>query len=467
MKSINAKSITALVFASLGFIAFPLAIFSHFHLYADGAYYFARLVETGRVSGIGRLDPDYRFFGKIITQLPTLLALQTETSDISILSLIYGSSLYFSPFICYIVAAFLLFRKGMDTQATLLILLYTILVYFTSYFIISESHLSSGLFVLTISIIATRCMRNIAPLLALMCIGTIALLSYEFWAIFFPVCIVFFLFKVFGQNTPSAIKPLQVIIVLLYIAGSITNTAGIIFSPLDANRDKMFSAHLHGTWPLLLAACLFFGSVVLYGCSGSTLVRILNLGRLFNGYRRFLCPQRPEAAFPLALWGIFAASVFLYFRGLPNPNNAYALRSLNLFLPLLFALSFLSSHRKTQYSTPTRTIALCCVLPMLILTMQASLYHTSRWVEFKRSFFIATQQRSGFVPIDKVTISNPSLLWGWTSPTLSILFQTMQGRNVQSILFNPNAHWQPYGPQDIKNAARLTKSMHCNFIITD
>jgi hypothetical protein len=461
----NTKSITIMAFASLGLIAFPLAVLSHLHLYADGAYFFARLVETARSSVAWHSV--YRSLGHIITQFPSTLALQTGISDISTLSRIYGASLYYIPFTCYAMSAYLLFRKGMHIHVTLLVLMYTILVYFTSYFIISESHLASGLFVLTISIIGTRCMRNVAPLLALLFIGTIALLCYEFWAIFFPFCLVFFLCSIIGQDTSSAIKPLQGIIVLLYIAGSVVNTAGIIFSQFVANRDAMFSVHMYSVLPLILAACLFFGSIVLCSCFGSTLVRILTIDRRVNGFRRFLCLQLPEAAFPLSLWISFAVSIFLYFRGLPSPQHAYALRSLNLFLPLMFALSFLAPRINMPHSTSARTIALCCVLPMLVLTTHASLYHTSRWLEFKRSVFTTTQQRSGFVPINRVKINNPSFLWGWTSPTLSILVQAMQGRNVQSILFNPNAAWQPYGPSDSEHAVRLAKSMHSDFIIAE
>jgi hypothetical protein len=331
----------------------------------------------------------------------------------------------------------------MDIHATLLVLMYLILVYFTSYFINIESHLASGLFVLALSIIATRSMRDFAPLLALICIGTIALACYEFWAIFFPVCIVFFLWKIIGQATLSpAIKSIQGIIVVLYIAGSIINIVGIFSSQYIANRQDILDA-LHRLLPIILGSCLFFGSVVICGCFGSTLVRFLNLDRRVTGCRRFPCLLRPEATFPLVLWITFTVSIFLYFGVFPIAQDAYWLRSLNLFLPVLFALSFLASPGKASYSKSAQTIALFCVFPMLILTMQASLFNTSRWLDFKKSLFTATQQQSGFVSIDEVKFNDDSFLWGWTSPALSILMQALQGKNVQSIFFDPNATWQP------------------------
>ena len=460
----HAKFIAFLVFVSLGLIALPLAVASHFHLFADGAYYFARLVEFGTIPTTGP-----RFFSLIITQLPTLLALQTGTSDVSALSYIYGISLYYLPFICYAIAVFLLFRKGMYTHATLLVLMYTILIYFTSYFIISESHLSSGLFVLALSIIATRCLQNVAPLLTLVGIGIIALFSYEFWAIFFPVCIVFFLYKIRRQATPAPSKLLQASIVFLYSAGLTTNLVAIMFLQNGVNRDAMFSTHMNSVWYLLFPTCLFFGSVVIYGCFVPTFImRRLNLGRR-TGFLQSSSLQQLKAVFYLALRVIVTVtgfSVFVYFYGVPSPQNAYALRSLNLFLPLLFAMSLLIMPKKLPDSASARIIACYCVLPILVLTMHASLHNTKRWSAFKDSLFTATQQQAGFVAINEVKVSNPEFVWGWTSPTLSILVQAMQGGHVRSIIFDPKILWQPYDSSDLENVVLLIKSTHSHFVIT-
>ena len=457
--SLHTKSIAFFVFASLGLIALPLAVSSHLHLFADGAYYFARLIEFGAIPTTGS-----RFFSLIITQLPTLLALQAGTSDTVTLSYIYGTSLYYTPFICYAIAVFLLFRKGMHTHALLLVLMYTVLVYFTSYFIISESHLSSGLFVLALSIIATRCMQNVVPLLTLVGIGVIALFSYEFWAIFFPVCIMFFLYKIRRQNAPVPIKLLQTSIVFLYSTGLTINMMAILFSQNVANRDAMFSTHMDSVWYLLLPACLFFGSVSIYGCSDPTfMLRRLPLGQ------RTASLEQPKAILYLALRVIVTIagfSVFVYFYGVPNPQNAYALRSLNLFLPLLFAISLLVAPKKLSDSALAHTIAYYYVLPILVLTMHASLYNTARWSVFKDSLFTATQQQAGFVAINEVKFSNPEFVWGWTAPTLSILVQAMQGGHVRSIIFDPKILWQPYDSSDLENVVLLIKSTHSHFVIT-
>jgi hypothetical protein len=458
------KSISILVFASLGLIAFPLAVYSQQHLYADGAVFTARLLETGHMLETGFFN---RFLGHVIMEFPTFLFLHIGISNISTLSRIYGASLYYIPYICYAIATWFLFRKSMDTHATLLVLMCLILIFFTSYYMDQEAHLASGLFVLTLSIIATCNLRNVAPLLALICIGTVAMACYEFWAIFFPVCIVFFLYKIIGQAAiRPAIKSLQGLLLILYFAGAIINTVGIFSPQYAVNRQDILQSLIYRVLPLALASCFYFGLVVLFSCFDSTLVRIFKPDQRINVYARFQSLQRAEVVFPLVMLATFAVSVFLYFHVFPKPEDAFALRSLHLFLPLLFASSFLFPTRKMPASTPARTIALFCVLPMLILTMQASLFHTTRWLDFKKSFYTETKHQSGFVPVDQVHISNPSFLWGWTSPTLSILFQAMQGSNVQSIFFNPKESYPPCSPADYEGAEDLAKSLHVKILFT-
>jgi hypothetical protein len=458
------KMISILMFTGLGLVVFPYAVLTHQHLYADGSFYFAQIIETGSV-----FSYPARFFGNAILELPTLFALKIGIINPETLSIIYGASLYYLPFFCYIAAALLLFRKGMSAQATLLGLMYTILVYFTSFFIISESHLSTGLFILVISIITTCNMQKVIPLLALLCISTIALLSYQFWVIFFPVCIVYFLFKVIGQDNPFYIRLIQIIIVFVFIGGSIVNLEGVLSSDFSAVRDDMLSVELFDTWQFNLAACLLFGSAILYSSSHSILVYVGNLGRRINGNLRFPITRRlQEPLHWVAFLGILGSFIFLYTLGIPKPYNAYPLRSLNLFLPLLFLFSLVVLDKKTHNSISAHFIAVWGILPMAILVFQTCLYTTSGWQQFQSDFFIATQERTGFISIEDVpAIKNSPFLWGWTSPTLSILFQTMEGKAVQSIIYNPDATWQPYGPQELKNAAILTGGLNGIFIIRD
>lgn len=458
-------SISILVFTSLGLIAFPFAVYSQQHLYADGAVYTANLLETGRMYATGFFN---RFLGYTVVELPTFLLLHIGISNISALSRIYGASLYYFPYLCYALAACLLFRKGMDIHAILLVLMWLILTFFTSYYMNQDQQLASGLFVLSLAIIATCNIRDVTTLLVLLFIGTIATACYEFWAIFFPVCIALFLSKCLGQAPiRPAVKSLQGLLVLLYIAGCIVNIVGSFSPTYAAERQEFLFSFIYQALPIVLASCLFFGLVVLLGCFSSMIVRVFKLDQRIC-FRSGSQPlHQTEKIFPLVMLVTFAVSLFLFFEKFPRPEDAFALRSLHLFLPLLFAASFLFPNKRTSSSAPAHTIAVLCVLPLLILTMQASLFQTTRWLDFKRSFYSETQQQSGFVSIEDVPISNSSFLWGWTSPTLSILFQALQGRNVRSIFFNPKAPYQPYDQTDSEHAIDLAKHLHVNVLFAN
>jgi hypothetical protein len=453
------------MFTVFGIVAFPYAVLTHQFLYGDGAFFFANIITTKAV-----FSEPARFLGNAFIELPTLFALKVGIFNLETLSFIYVASLFYLPFFCYVTSVFLLFKKGLDIQATLLGLLYTILVYYTSFFIISEAHFSTGLFVLAITIMVTCSMRKLIPLLALLCIGIISISSYQFWLIFFPICIVYFLSKVVRQDNPFLIRSIHKIIVLVFIGGSIVNFINILSPVFSATRDEMFTVDFYNTWKFNLAACLLFGSVSLFSSSSSILEYIRNIGNRIRGSTRPPTSKRTQEIFHwMGFLGILASFIFLYTLGIPKPYNAYPLRSLNLFLPLLFLVSLLVLNGKAYSSVSARSIVVCGIFfSMTILVLQSCLYTTTNWQQFQSDFFNATQERTGYISIeDMPTMKNSPFLWGWTSPTLSILFQTMENKEVQSIIYNPDATWQPYGPQDLKNAAKLTSGLNGIFIIRD
>lgn len=460
----TARWITILSFTALGLVAFPYAVASHMHLYADGAYTFAFLVGGGRLPPTDLLSD--RSFTHVVTQLPTLLALRAGLTSVTTLSLIFGVSLYYLPFACYAAAAFLLLRKGMNTQAILLTLLYVVLIYFTSCFIIHESQFSSGLFALTLTIIIVLPMHRIGPLLLLVCIGVVAFSSYAFWVVFFPICIALFLRQVVRQPAPPWIRSIQVLVVFLYAAGAVLSVVQIVLTPYPDLRDSLLASHLLMVWRQFVAACLFFGAVALLSNRGlistnedSDWQAVSDSPASAARAKRTLVPSW------VLLCGAIAAFEFVYFHAVPVPWNAYPLRSLQLALPAIFAFSFLALGSHGHELLRARAIGLYCVLPMLLLAIQVNFYQTAKWTQFRGSFLTILQQRSGYVRVDEVAVRNDSFLWGWTSPSLSIVLQAMQGADVRAILFNPRATWQPYGPNDVGGAIWLTHNLHNHFKI--
>ena len=459
-----AKWIVGLVLAGLGLIAFPYAVFAQQHIYADGAVFTARLIQTGRMSATGFSN---RIMAHLILELPTFFMLKTGLSNIQTLSRIYGFSIYYFPFLCNVLATWLLLRKRMNTQAVLLVSMELILVFFTSYYMDQEAQLASALFVLTLAIIATSNLRWATPLLVLVGLGVLSVAVYEFWAFFFPVCIFYFLLKI-KRQIPIHLtgKFLQWLVLFSYVAGTVINVIGAFSPGYATNRGQLLHSLLHEALEWTLVSCLLFGVVILFSCFTPTLIRIFQLEKRLENLGRFQSPGSISVAFLLVLVITAAASVYLNLHNFPRPQDAYSFRTLHLFLPLLWAASFLARNEAASAPVAAPRVALLFVLPILILTMEASLLQTTRWLDYRSSLFTATQHHSGYVPIEQAQLSHSSFLWGWTSPTMSILEQAFHGRDVQSIFYNPTASLQPYAPDDYANAADLAKRLHVKIFLS-
>jgi hypothetical protein len=355
----------------------------------------------------------------------------------------------------------------MDKQVVLLMLMDLILVFFTSYYMIQEAQLASALFVLTLAIIATSDLRRATSLLVLAGLGILSTAIYEFWVFFFPICILYFLFKIKRQPPISMPgKFLQGMVLFIYFAGTVINTIGAFSPGYASNRGQLLESLLHQVLGWTLVSCLLFGLVIIFSCFRPTLVQIFQLKKRIEGLRIIQSPG-PIAMVSLLVLGITGA-VFVYLNmyNFPRPSEAYSFRTLHLFLPLIWAASLLAWNEEASAPEATPRVALLFVLPMLILTMEASLLQTTRWLDFRSSLFMTTQHHSGYVPIDQAQLSHASFLWGWTSPTMSILEQAFHGRDVKSIFFNSTASLQPYAPDDYANAADLAKSLHVKILFS-
>lgn len=402
-----------------------------------------------------------------MTKTPARLAIGSGWFDINQISYIYGAFLYYVPFGCYAASAYLLYRKGMTLSAALLVLMYLILVYFTSYFIVGESHLSTGLFLLTCAVLVTCDTRKVTTLVALACLGAAAMWTYQFWVAFYPVCLVLFILGIRGSKTSLPIKTFHFLIIALYLFGFVMNARTLIFYRHPAMRNAMLTSHLLDYWPIPLIACLLFALTLFYIYLGSGIYRHPALDRWFKRAGQMASPRKAWAVAILALWAVSALAMLLltfYDRGfLPPANHAYALRSMNLFLPLLFAATLLPARENQTakgFKISARGISLCCVLPMLALTMQSSVLHSLGWRDYADKVYQATLHRTGYVSLDNLDLyQERQYRWSWTSPTMSIIMQVKAGEDVSCILYNPHADWQPFDPAQHARAARLVQRM--------
>lgn len=458
----NARSLSVLALACFALLVHPLAVVLHRHLYTDGVFFFARLIETAEVSSAGHSP--FRFFHHVITQYPMLAALGAGITDASRLSWIYGATLTCAPLLCHVAAGALLLRAGLRLQVVLLVLLYCLLMAFTSFFVISESHLASGLFVLTIVIMSTCDLMRPAALVSLVLLAVPSLACYEFWSMFFPVCLFVLLRRTWRKPGRPSRKGLQVLLVVLYLGGFAFNTWGTVFAEDPLNRDGMISSHLGWIGVVAVIVCAFFAANLLYA---------RRLTERCGATDRE--PEREPAAAkpPLRLnqrWTLITIglaflvlSAGIYVLKLPRPEHAYPLRSLNLLLPLMFASAFPLLRGSAIHSTPPDRIMLAGVMAVLLLTVQAQVLHTARWSAFTKSVVQTAQDHSGYIRVQDVSLDTSFAPDHWTGATLSIVLPALEQRPVRAVFHNPAVEWEPYGPESPERAANLARQLGVAF----
>ncbi|MEI6632351.1 MAG: hypothetical protein WCP22_00885 [Chlamydiota bacterium] len=455
----NAKSLVIFVFAAFALIIFPISILLHTHLYADGAYLFARMLESGTFDAAAHSQA--RVGHHFVTQFPVIVANKCGMSNLRHLSYIYGIAQYYLPWCLYLLACMLFLRANMLCHAVLLALMYCMLMCFTCWFINSESHLAVSLFAVTLAVISTGDLRRRADLTILALLWLLSLSCYEFWALYFLASLGLLVLQYTRRQVTLAVLTA---FALLYVIGSGVNTYAIMFTRDVANRDNMFGRQFFQVCPQILAVSILF-LVFILGTLGSMLLEHTG-SQVSSRLKRCvaLVLRGVDSSAFLVLVGLasVAGGEAVTFNRFARAKDAYILRSLNLFLPLMFAI-FLDSttgrpidDRACSFKPPKALLS--GLVAILFVTVCAWYHHAAEFRIFKRQVFAATQHNVGYVPLHSALSDQQNYQnYGWPTmyPTLSLLLQSMQGTSIRSVIYNPNATWQPFGPSDTAHAQRF------------
>jgi hypothetical protein len=446
-----------LVFALLGSVVFPVAIACHSHHYGDGSYFFLTMLETGKIASTGASVA--RIGHHLLTQGPVILADHVGLNNVVYLSWLYGFILYYLPWLLFAVACALFLRANMMLHALLTAMLYLLLLSFTSFFIISESHLAVSLFILSLTIILTCSLHKWPIRLALLCLWLASLSVYEFSAIYFSVLLAALAVQCRAGGSSHFFKLLGP----LYVMGALLNAYSILVSPMSTNRDAMFGVHLASVWPLTLFASLLFSLAVLAGLYAQPLEKdsCLLVNRVLQANRFAWLRTHAIALIQIGIGvlTVLGCALVLHDR-LACPWNAYQLRILNIVLPACFVIFVLlyfvfARKRKLIGGNP---IVIAGVLSMLILAACTFLHHSLAFNSFQRRLSQVVGSSSGFVAVSDV-FQVEKYGWVWTYPTMSILSQVLHDLPIQTIVYNPHAEPEPFGPADFRHLKRLTSRL--------
>ncbi|HPB30172.1 MAG TPA: hypothetical protein PLB62_01825 [Candidatus Sumerlaeota bacterium] len=394
-----------------------------------------------------------------LTQSAVVAAMRFNITSIAHLSYLYGAALYYLPWLGYALSSWIFLRSGRPFHAFLIALMYSILVCFTGFFVISESHLAASLFVLTITILSVCDLTRIRVQCALLVLWVFTVLCYEFWAIFFIVSLVFLLSAVIRTARIKGATPPFLTVAILYLLGIIINAYMIFNAPYSGNRDAMFGEHFSWVKRHFFIISAIFTIIMVYA---SICLAIQSKSRIPGWLKNI--PRKTNEAFrnPLTYIGHGLLIIWCLRKTrsyqMGEPSATYLLRSLNLALPLLFSVFLLvSSHRffHSQVSVCSDYLLGSFFLVVLFVAIHAFLFHVFGWRDFHRRVYQATQNSSGYVEAGRALSGHQYYAWSWTYPTTSLLVQAMKSQNVKSVIYSPEQTMEPFGPQEIDRARKF------------
>jgi hypothetical protein len=410
------------------------SVISGRHLLYDGAYFFVRIIERASFAA----QDTFRTAHHILIHGPFVLAVRLGVTDWSLLSLLFGSCVFGMPLALVVWATCWLFRAGQPGLGLMMIVTYALAMNFTGLFMISESHLAMATFFLALS--ALRCgdllkLRSAALLFA---IGIVAMLCYEFWAIFALGVLALLLLRTVRERLDLRRTPALVGVFALYTGVFVSNAIAIATSTHAPNRDAMLVTTLSNLRYVLTAllACAGVGVLVLW--------RAPALADVASHSER-----GTTAKIRYAWWLIVSSSGlvgWLGFSEIAPVSAAYALRTLNCLLPMVFAVVLISSILRDTAAPPKYLAAFAsCLVTMVV---GAQLRHTVEWSRFTDSVLADLEQGRGYLSSEALPSMREPYAGSWTNPALSIALQGVRDHSLRSVIYNPRATWQPFGPPD-------------------
>ncbi len=238
------KTLLALVAAAY-LVQAGVAIATGRHLFGDGSWLLLRLLAENHVTHLNNNTWNDFFVGRLgafsYQQLPTLLAARLGVRSLSVLSVIFGVTLFsFKP-----LSLLLCYRFARDKRYVLFPLLSLFAGTMNSEgYLISETHLMSALFWAALfGLLYPRQYRwfDIAAMLA---VSVPLILCYETMVVFGPVLIAACIYRWKAIATRPPEKWLTVVLGFCYSLGTIFALLAIIFPRDPTQRADFFKGLL-------------------------------------------------------------------------------------------------------------------------------------------------------------------------------------------------------------------------------
>lgn len=415
-----------------GLIALIFPILSQRHLIADGSYHLLMILEN---NGILTWDVP-RQFAHILLHGPTDIAINIfNLESTKTLSFIYGSSLFFLPYIFILISSFI-GRKVSFSFSLLPLISYFYLNLNTSLFIISEAHLGLGLFFISLSTIL-RLQKSYSHPIFLISFISIFILAkcYEECLVYLSFIGILLASELFknktqlnkGQFIGHAILLAQTIL-------SFTITLKGLYWSISTNWWRKSVSPLVDILNAFQSIQLILSSLII--CVTIFLLCFRN--RLFH--------IKINLPIKYLTIGIILGIPFIMFyldSFILSAHRHMDSRHLISIFPVvlcLFFLKFQDSFKKYK------KVLLSVTIIFLYWNISWNIYATVKWSHYKERFEQILEVNDSLIPINKTNLYPSPFYWRHFSPSLSLILKSINKSKSPGLIINFEGKWQPFDP---------------------
>lgn len=423
------------------------ALLSFRFLYADGAYFFLRILEGRAVF----FPAEGRAATYVLTQWLAPTAIAAGCVDIRRLAWMFGAGLMLTPVLLHGASIWLLLRKRWQAQAFVYLAMVFLLMGFGGLCIVTDSHTPTAVFLLTLVWAVSFVPERGWAWLPLVAAGMLSWALYEFWAFYALGLLIPLGGRLWSRwsRMPSRARMAGVGALLVFAASAGIHAWRLWHSTDNPNQSSLLGMLSGTTYPayLALVAAWFAGL-----CGHSLLATGIQ--------------SQPSPRFPLSnrtRVGMLGASFALLavVCAVQHPTMirySYPFRTLNLVLPLLFGGWLMGiSWRGEPTRVPAGGRGLLVALTLWLVISET--WMTLGWREYQvwAGSVRSPPRNSIYAAQPPDTPMAQAWIFPWSHSAQSFLSQALRFGRVNGVAYDPGAAWMPYGPGHEESLRRIAK----------
>lgn len=399
-------------------VSFPL-IYSFSidkHLSADGAHYFAQILDQGDFTYIAWS----RQFSNYLTQWPVVLAVKLGLKHVPLLSDFYAIGLYFPYIASYLLCIYAVRRENHFLLVFPLVSIVGINLS-ADYILVGEHHVMTLLsWPILLLLLRKEPLTWLDGWLLWMLLILFSL-SYETSIIPAIIFSAILGLKLYQKRQISKQTIIDGIALLLsFVVFSIALYA-IVDPRSESNKSNFASSVLGilGNKSALVAASFAFFSTIGPVCRKKSLILV--------------------SLFPIA---IYVGVLLLTSHGV-SASESFNSRTLSLsLLPFLLVCAIVSRYGNTKPNKVSTGMLVLFVLVMVI----GNLRFSTDWKNFRNQVIEIVTTESGYIPIEETAVQGSPYRWIWNNPQLGIV---LSYPCVEAVLLNSSdIKWQAFNPRE-------------------